>query len=256
MRRQIHADRGKIRGIIIATGTIAALWDIAAVVLGRSFLPGPGAAIAALVRLAATGTLFVDAGASLGRILWALAISFVPAAALGLAAGRSRRIDAFVSPLLYIVHPLPKVAFLPIIMLVFGIGEISKIILVGFIIFSQILVSARDSARRVPRQLIDSVRSLGATRFDLVIWVVVPATLPDLLTSLRVSLGTAIAVLFLAETFATQTGLGYLIFDAWSRLNYPEMYAAIMALSGLGLGLFVLVDGTERLVCPWRSERI
>lgn len=256
MRRQIQADRGRIHGIIIATGAIAALWAVVAVVLGRPFLPGPGSAIAALVRLARTGTLLVHAGASLGRILWALVISFLPAAVLGLAAGRSRRIDAFVSPLVYIVHPLPKVAFLPIIMLLFGIGEISKIILVGFIIFSQILVAARDSARRVPRQLIDSVRSLGATHFDLAIWVVVPATLPDLLTSLRVSLGTAIAVLFLAETFATQTGLGFLIVDAWSRIDYPEMYAAIMALSGLGLGLFVLVDGVERLVCPWRPERI
>lgn len=255
MRRLTHPGWGKARGVFTAALMITALWAIAAFVIARPFLPGPGIAIATLVRLAATGTLLVHAGASLGRILWALAISFLPAAALGLAAGRSRRIDIIASPVLYIVHPLPKVAFLPVIMLVFGIGEISKIILVGFIIFSQILVSARDSARRVPRQLIDSVRSLGATRCDLALRVVVPATLPDLLTALRVSLGTAIAVLFLAETFATQTGLGYLILDAWSRIDYPEMYAAIIALSTLGLALFVLVDGVERLACPWRPER-
>lgn len=246
----------KARGIVIAIIVVAILWAIASRVLARPFLPGPGPAMAALVRLITDGTLLVHTGASLGRVLWALAISFVPAAALGLAAGRSRRADALVSPFIYITHPLPKAAFLPIIMLVFGIGEISKIVLVGIIIFSQILVSARDSARRVPRQLIDSVRSLGATRLDLAMRVVVPATLPDLLTSLRVSLGTAIAVLFLAETFATETGLGYLIVDAWSRINYPEMYAAIIALSMLGLGLFVIVDGAERLLCPWRSERV
>ncbi len=255
MKRGAQTGSRKLRGILMALVMIAALWEGASRLLARPFLPGPGMALGALVRLAASGTLGVHAGASLGRVLWALAISFLPAAALGLAAGRSRRADAFVAPFIYIVHPLPKVAFLPIIMLVFGLGEPSKIILVGIIIFSQILVSARDSARRVPRQLIDSVRSLGATRLDLAVRVIVPATLPDLLTSLRVSLGTAIAVLFLAETFATETGLGYLIVDAWSRVDYPEMYAAIIALSLLGLTLFIVVDGAERLLCPWRLER-
>ena len=107
----------------------------------------------------------------------------------------------------------------------------------------------------MPRQLIDSVRSLGASKLELAALVVVPAALPDLLTSLRVSLGTAVAVLFLAETFATDTGLGFLIVDSWSRVAYAEMYAAIIALSLLGLGLFAAVDAAERLLCPWHSYR-
>ncbi len=228
------------------------LWQIAAAVLARPFLPGPGAAFAALLRLAASGSLAVHGLASASRVLWATAAGFLPAAALGMAAGRSRRLDALLSPAVYVLHPLPKVAFLPIILLVFGLGEFSKIFLVAFIIFSQILVAARDAARRVPAQLIDSVRSLGAGRLGLFRLAILPAVLPDLLTALRVSLGTATAVLFLAETFATDTGLGYLIVDAWARVSYPEMYAAIAALSLLGLGFFAAVDLAERLLCPWR----
>jgi NitT/TauT family transport system permease protein len=81
--------------------------------------------------------------------------------------------------------------------------------------------------------------------------VVIPAVLPGFFTSLRVSLGTAVAVLFLAETFAADRGLGYLIVDAWTRVSYAEMYAAIFALSLLGLLFFVLTDLLESILCPW-----
>ncbi len=253
--KHLKADLRKATGIVIAAAGIVVLWAVASWALEKPFLPSPSASFRALWRLASRGSLGIHAAASASRVFWALSASFVPAAVLGLAAGRSRRIDTFVSPIVYILHPLPKVAFLPIILLVFGLGEASKIILVGLIVFSQILVSARDSARRVPEQLVDSVRSLGATRLDLALRVVVPSALPDLLTSLRVSLGTAVAVLFLAETFATETGLGYMIVDAWARVAYPEMYAGIVALSLLGLGFFVTIDIAERLLCPWRPDR-
>jgi NitT/TauT family transport system permease protein len=229
------------------------VWAAAALLVDKPFLPGPVQTLRALADLFASGALLVHAGASAGRVFWALIAGGLPATALGLAAGRCRPVDRIVSPLAYVLHPLPKVAFLPLIMLLFGIGEISKIVLVASIVFSQLLVSSRDASRRVSARLLDSVRSLGGKRWDLALRVVLPAAAPDLLTALRVSLGTAIAVLFLAETFASESGLGFLIVDAWSRLAYPEMYAAILALSLLGLGFFALIDGTERLVCPWRA---
>ncbi|QQO10425.1 ABC transporter permease [Breznakiella homolactica] len=241
----------KAAGIAAVLAAIVLLWSLAAAVMKRPFLPGPGTAAQALVRLGAAGVLARHLGASISRIFWAFTASFIPAAALGLAAGRSPRINAVVSPVIYILHPLPKAAFLPIIMLILGLGEASKIFLLGFIIFSQILVAARDSSKRVPEELIASVRSLGAGRTGIIRHVIIPSALPDLFTSVRVSLGTAVAVLFLAETFATDTGLGYLIIDAWTRIAYPEMYAAIMALSLLGLLLFGLVDILEKILCPW-----
>jgi NitT/TauT family transport system permease protein len=201
--------------------------------------------------MAVEGKLSLHLAASLSRILWALLLSTIPAAALGLAAGRSRRFDNCISPVIYLLHPLPKAAFLPVIMLFFGLGEASKIFLVGFIIFSQILVTLRDASKQAPTGLLDSVRSFGAGNTGLFIHVVIPAILPAFFTGLRVSLGTAVAVLFFAETFAAQSGLGFLIMDAWTRISYAEMYAGIMALSLLGLLLFVLVDLIETFLCPW-----
>ena len=242
-------------GLGLALAGLLALWALGAVIIDKPFLPPPSKAFRALVLMGSSGLLWTHGSASAGRVLWALLWSFPPAAALGLAAGRSAKLDAVVSPLLYLLHPLPKAAFLPVIMLLMGLGEASKIFLLGIIVFSQIIVAARDSSRRIQRELLDSVRSLGGTGLDLAVHVIVPAALPELLTALRVSLGTAVAVLFLSETFATQTGLGWLIVDAWARVSYPQMYAGILALSGLGLGLFMAVDLVERLLCPWRAYR-
>jgi NitT/TauT family transport system permease protein len=243
----------KYLGIIAGLLVCAAIWQCAAILIKRPVLPGPAETAAALARLAREGRLWRHTGASLSRIVLALIAGTIPAAALGLAAGRSPRLNRFVSPLIYLLHPLPKAAFLPVIMLFLGLGEASKIFLIGFIIFSQVLVTVRDAARQVSAELLDSVRSLGAGKRALFYHVIFPAALPGFFTALRVSMGTAIAVLFLAETFASESGLGYLIVDAWTRIAYAEMYAAILALSILGLLLFILTDLSETLLCPWNK---
>jgi NitT/TauT family transport system permease protein len=242
----------KYPALLLAFTIFTACWALGAVLIDRPFLPGPLATMRALRGLGLSGTLTRHLLASLSRICWALVTSFIPATALGIAAGRSPLLNRIVSPVIYLLHPLPKAAFLPVIMLILGLGELSKIFLVGFIVFNQILVSARDAAERIPPELADSVRSLGAGRLGILRHLILPASLPGLFTALRVSLGTAFAVLFLAETFATNSGLGYLIVDAWTRISYPEMYAAIFSLSLLGALLFGLVDLGEKLLCPWK----
>lgn len=241
----------RYRDIIFALLMFTILWQIVSAVIARPFLPGPALVAITIARLAFDGRLWPHVAASLSRIFWALIISSALAVILGLAAGRSERINRLVSPVIYFFHPLPKAAFLPVIMLFFGIGEASKIFLVGFIIFSQMLVNVRDAAKLVPGEYVDSVRSLGAGKIDILYHVIIPAALPGFFTGFRVSLGTAMAVLFIAETFASQSGLGYIIVDAWTRISYAEMYAAIVVLSLLGLLLFILTDLLERVLCKW-----
>jgi NitT/TauT family transport system permease protein len=233
---------------------VGLVWELASLLLSRPFLPPPWAALLRFGSRMGDGSLLLHLAASAWRILLALLVSGPLAVALGLAAGRSKRLDALLSPFIYLLHPLPKVAFLPVIMLFFGLGDAAKIILIGLIIFGQILVAARDAARAVDPSLIESVASLGAGRLDLLWHVVYPSSLPSLLTALRVGLGTAIAVLFLAETFATQSGLGFYVMDAWSRVDYPDMYAAIVALSLFGLLVYALIDLLEARFCRWRAK--
>ena len=116
------------------------------------------------------------------------------------------------------------------------------------------LVLVHDRTASIHPELIQSVRSLGAGRRALFRFVYLPASLPAILTALRQSVGTAVAVLYIAELFATQKGLGYYIYYNGSTLfNYPAMYAGIVALSLMGLGLYFSVDWIERRVCPWQQ---
>jgi taurine transport system permease protein len=244
-----RALRAGLAGLIIV-----GIWALAARILDVPFLPGPRPAVARFFQRLEEGSLSANLWASARRIGLALLFAGPSAAALGLAAGRSRRFDALLSPFVYLLHPLPKVAFLPIIMLFFGLGDAPKVILIGLIIFGQILVAARDASRAVDENAVKAVEALGARRLDLFWHVLLPASLPSLLTALRVSLGTAIAVLFLAETFATQSGLGYYIMDAWARVDYPDMYAAILALALFGLLVYRAIDLLEARLCRWRRR--
>jgi ABC-type nitrate/sulfonate/bicarbonate transport system permease component len=129
-------------------------------------------------------------------------------------------------------------------------------VIIFLILFFQILVLVRDSAASLRLELIQSVRSLGAGRRALFRFVYLPASLPAILTALRQSVGTAVAVLYIAELYATQKGLGYYIYLNGSTLfNYPAMYAGIVAMSLLGLGLYFSVDWLERRLCKWQFAK-
>ena len=124
-----------------------------------------------------------------------------------------------------------------------------KVLLIALILFFQILVVVRDEAAALRPELVLSVRSLGAGRRALFRYVYIPASLPAVLTALRVSVGTAVAVLFIAETFATQAGLGYfIVVRTWGTLRYPQMYAGILAMSLLGLTLYFAIEALDRHV--------
>jgi len=227
-------------------------WVSIANCVAKPFLPGPLLAFQRFGDLCQHGNLLLHTLVSARRVVQAILVSIVPALSLGLAAGRSRRGDAIVSPVIYLIHPLPKIAFLPLVMLFFGLDDPSKVIIIALVVFSQLVFSARDAAKRTPEALIDAVRSVGGGRWATLIHVIFPYVLPEIFTALRISLGSGIAVLFFSETFATSEGLGWFVMDAWTRVNYPDMYAAIIALGLFGLASYVILDILEWVVCRWK----
>jgi len=245
----------KRRDLLITAGALLVVWQAAAMLLNRPILPTPLVVAAALVDQTLHGDLMLHFLASAWRVVASTLLSIGLAAPAGLALGQSRKANAFFSPLIYILYPIPKVVFLPLLLLFFGIGDLSKILIIFLILFFQILVLVRDQAAALRPELILSVRSLGAGRRALFRYVYLPASLPGVLTALRQSIGTAVAVLYVAEVFATQLGLGYYIyFQGSTLLNYPAMYAGIVAMSLLGLGLYFLVDWLEKRLCAWQTR--
>ncbi len=242
------------RDIILAALLLLLLWEIASWLLHMEVLPAPGAVLVAFGRGLA-GELGRDFLVSFARVVASIIVSITLATPLGLALGQSRRLDRVFAPFIYLLYPIPKIVFLPIIILFLGVGNVSKVFIISLILFFQILVVVRDAASNLRPELIASVRSLGGGRRALFRFVYLPACLPAALTALRVSIGTAVAVLFFAESFATTSGLGYyIIVEAWGRLAYTEMYAGVVAMSVLGLLLYVIVDFLERRFCPWLSQ--
>lgn len=239
-------------GYLGATLVLLLGWQILSIALRSPVLPGPGRALPKFVEL--IPTLLPHALLSLSRTLAALLIGTILAVPLGLAIGRSRRADALFGPLIFLTYPVPKIVFLPIILVLFGLGNTSKIVLIGMIVFFQILVTARDAARGVPDSAVLSVRSLGATRLDIVWHVVFPAALPEIFTALRIGIGTAIAVLFFSETIAGTDGLGWFIIDAWGLIDYPRMFAGILAMALLGVILYEALDVAEAWATRWKGS--
>jgi len=246
--------RGWGRKLVGYAGALAALllgWAALSAAIGSPALPGPVVAIATLVERWAE--IWPEMLVSGGRVLVAMAVGTALAVPLGLWLGRSRRADAVAAPLIFLLYPIPKVVFLPVLLVLLGLGNTPKIALIALIVFFQILVTARDASRAVPEGSIVSVRSLGASSLDVYRHVVVPASLPDIFTALRIGTGTAIAVLFLAESIAGTNGLGYYIVDAWGQIDYPAMFAGIIVMALLGVVLYEALDALEIWATRWRT---
>jgi ABC-type nitrate/sulfonate/bicarbonate transport system permease component len=243
------------RDLLLALLAVLVIWQVVAWLVQRPILPAPAVVAQVFIQELGKGLLghFL---ASLWRVLSSTLLAILLAAPAGLILGQSPALNKLSAPLVYLLYPIPKVVFLPILLLFFGIGEFSKIAIIFLILFFQILVLVRDQAAAIRPELIQSVRSLGAGRRALFRFVYLPASLPAILTALRQSVGTAVAVLYIAELFATQKGLGYYIYlNGTNLFNYPAMYAGIVAMSFMGLGLYFAVDGLERWLSPWQSAR-
>jgi len=159
--------------------------------------------------------------------------------------------DDLISPMVYLLYPIPKIVFLPLILLVLGLGDLSKIFILSVILFFQVLVTTRDASKSIDEEQILSVLSLGASSRQIFVHAILPACLPKILTALRISIGTSIAVLFFVESFATNSGLGYYILDAWSTLDYLGMYTGILMMGVLGVLLYEAVETIEKRYCHW-----
>jgi NitT/TauT family transport system permease protein len=237
-------------GYLGAVAIILIGWQLASMAINSPALPAPLASFQMLAKFAPT--LAPQFLISFYRVIVAIVLGTVIAVPLGLTIGRSPRLDAVLAPLLYILYPIPKIVLLPVLLVLLGLADAPKIILIALTVFFQVLVTVRDAAKQVPKAAVLSMRSLGATRLDVYFHVVVPATLPELFTALRISSGTAVAILFFAEAIAGSTGLGYFIVDSWALINYPRMFAGIVVMALLGVVLYEVFELLERRLTRWR----
>ncbi len=229
-------------------------WKGLATLVGTMVLPMPEDAFMAFASALMTLDFWLHFKASAVRVLAAMTLAMTLGFPLGVLMGSVARVDRFLAPFVFLTYPVPKIVLLPVFLLLLGLGDTAKIAMIGLILWYQILVTTRDGVKQIHLKYYDSVRSLGGTRRHIALEVLLPAALPYGFTALRLGTGVAVAVLFFVESFATSSGLGYLIMDAWGRMDYASMFVGIFGMSMLGSVLYEIANHLERRICRWQAE--
>ncbi|MHC1748185.1 MAG: ABC transporter permease [Cellulosilyticaceae bacterium] len=229
------------------------LWAIGARLMNTKALPSSLAVYANLPKVFSQSA-YQHMGASFYRIFWGLMISLAIGLIIGILMGSFKQVNEILNPLVYFTYPVPKTALLPVVMILFGLGDSSKITIIVLITVFQVIVAVRDAILHIPQELYHSLKSLGASKLQMFVHVTFPAIVPELLTTLRLSVGTALSVLFFAENYGTKFGLGYYVQDSWTRIDYLSMYGGILLLAFLGFILFIAIDFMEQILCKWQKQ--
>lgn len=237
---------------ILSGCLLLVFWKIIAAGLGSAVLPPPESAFRAFGAEIKGIAFWRHFGTSAFRVGSAMAAAWVAAFPMGVFLGYSRKWDGLISPLVFLTYPIPKIVLLPVFLLLLGLGDASKIVMIALIAGYQILVATRDGVLGVDKKHLDSFRSMGGGPWQAVRHVLIPVALPHGFTALRIGTGAGIAVLFFVESFATSQGLGYFIMDSWGRASYDRMFAGIIGMSLLGVVLYEICNYLERTLCAWK----
>lgn len=222
------------------------------------FLPPPSAVLQKGWLLVTSGymdsTLWQHLGASLGRIGLALGFAVLTAIPVGIAIGHNRIARGVLDPLIEFYRPIPPLAYLPLIVIWCGIGELSKVLLIYLALFAPLLIATAAGVRRVDRSRIQAVRCLGANRWQVVRHVVLPSALPEVLTGLRIALGVGWSTLVAAELIAATSGLGFMVQSAAQFLVTDVVVLGILVIALIAFAMEMGLRALQRKLVPWHGQ--
>jgi ABC-type nitrate/sulfonate/bicarbonate transport system permease component len=228
---------------------------VAAGLANPVLMPPPNTVLRAIVELAMEGTLFVHIGVSLARATGGFMAAAAIGIPLGILLGRSARAHAIVDPWVELARPVPPIAVLPLVVLWFGIGEESKLVVVYYGAFFPILINTMHGVRSVDGTLIRAARALGSTERQIFYLVVLPAAVPSVVTGLRLGAGMAMFVLVAAELLGSTAGLGWLIMDSREHFFTDRIMVGIVALGVVGYLINRGLLGLEHRLVRWRPAQ-
>lgn len=257
-RRPALSLRARDRLIGLASPVaLLAIWEVLARTgaIDARFFPAPSSIAVAFVHLSRSGELWANLSASLIRLLWGYLLGGVPALLLGLAVGLYRPVRAIVDPLVAATYPVPKSAILPLVLLVFGLGEASKIVMVALGVFYPMLINTAAGVLQIDRIYLDVGRNFGAGRWQTFRTIALPGAAPLIMAGVKLGVGMGLILIAIAEMVGAQNGIGYMIWNAWQLMTVDTMYVALIVIAVLGFALTVLLDEVERRILPWKAER-
>lgn len=243
-------------GMLVPFGLLA-LWELFARtgVLDARFFPPPTVILHYLVTESWNDGLLSDVGASLYRVAWGYVAGCFFGALVGLGMGMLPLVRTLLFPMVSALYPIPKIAVLPLIMLVFGLGDLSKIVVVAIGSFFLMLLNTLLGVENLPPIYRDLRRIFAIKRVDYVFRVVIPGALPSIFTGLKLAIGYSLVIVVAAEFSGANAGIGYRIWQSWETFSIKSMYASIVVIAILGFIFAFTLDRLERRLIPWRDLR-
>jgi ABC-type nitrate/sulfonate/bicarbonate transport system permease component len=241
--------------IIIGLGL--ALWELLSRTgqLSALFFPAPSTIIASLIQMILNGKLAIHLRATIERLVIGFAIGGSAGLLLGLAMGWSPRLRQIVDPLIAAIHPIPKIAIFPLIMIIFGIGEASKIVAISIAAFFPMLLNCMSGVRQLNPVYFEVTQNYRASRWKTFSRLIVPGSLPLILTGTRLAINMAMVIAIAVELLAAKEGLGVIIWFSWQTLRIEELYASLVVIAGLGVGINLFLQYLSKRLTPWYIDQ-
>ncbi|MDF3135790.1 taurine ABC transporter permease TauC [Pseudomonas extremaustralis] len=245
--------------LLTLVALLAIWWAVTATgVIEPLFLPPPSAVLQKAWLLATTGymdsTLWQHLAASLSRIGLGLGFAVLTAVPVGIAIGANRIARGILDPLIEFYRPIPPLAYLPLIVIWCGIGELSKVLLIYLAIFAPIAIATATGVRTVDPAKLRAAQSLGASRAQLIRHVILPSALPDILTGVRIGLGVGWSTLVAAELIAATSGLGFMVQSAAQFLVTDVVVLGILVIALIAFAMEMGLRALQRKLVPWHGQ--
>jgi NitT/TauT family transport system permease protein len=230
------------------------LWEVLVQtgLLDKRFFPAPSSIVGTFTNLVTSGDLWKHLQASITRILIGFALGAIPAIFLGISMGLFRWVRAFFSPMVASLYPIPKIAILPLIMLIFGLGEQSKWVIIAIGVFFLVLYNTMAGVMNIPNIYLDVGRNFGASRWQFYKTIALPGALPLIFTGVKLAAGVALLIIVAAEFVGAKTGIGYMIWQSWQTFSVETMYVGLVVIAILGYLVSLGLDELEHVLIPWR----
>ncbi|MEM1598269.1 MAG: ABC transporter permease subunit [Pyrobaculum sp.] len=239
-----------MRRYIATVALILLAWEASSLLVDKPYLP-PFSQVA--LRLINDSQIYLqNLAATLGRVFTSTIVALVAGLSAGLAATwlPDKLGTSILKSAILLTYPIPHVALLPVLLHIFSI-ESSKIVLMSLIAFYPVALSVMEWAQRFPRELAALIYTMGGGRVDVVRYVVIPSSLPGIITGLKIALNTAYSVSFIAESLVLTDGVGALIYNHWHRLDFVGMWAGIVTLAAAGIATYFAMTYIERKILKW-----
>jgi ABC-type nitrate/sulfonate/bicarbonate transport system permease component len=250
-----HGTLGRERLISIASPFgLLLVWEI----LGRlsiidtRFFPVPSRIFVTLFAMLRSGELETHTLISLQRLAIGTLLGAVPALVLGIVMGLNRTIRAIFDPLIAATYPIPKSSILPLALLIFGLGEGSKVFMVAVGVFFPVVINATAGVLEINKIFLDVGRNFGAGRWALFWTIALPGALPVILTGIRLGIGLGLVLIAIAEMIGAKSGLGFMIWSAWETFSVEQMYVGLFVIALIGFLLNLALNELQRILVPWR----